>query len=91
MPRDDAMGIIEDGVAKGLSFAWAQLPAEKRAEIRLGTIAGESGLKTFNEVTADDQVTSEELEGAISKILAALGSTAGNALQAYLWSLFKHA
>lgn len=85
------MGIIEDGVAKGMSLVWGKLPTDKRAAIRTGTIAGEAGLKTFNDVTADDQVTTEELESAIKQILNAAGSTAGNAIQSYIWSLFKNA
>lgn len=83
------MGIIEDLVAKSLTQAWGMLPDEKKEQIRAGTIAGEKGLGTFNKVTEDKQVSPEELEAAISEVLAAGGSTGGRALQAMFWSLFK--
>jgi hypothetical protein len=83
------MGIIEDIVAKGLTEAWGMMPADKKAQIKEGTLAGEKGLEIFNGVVADDNVDPAELENAIKLILDAMGSTAGRAFQAFLWSLFK--
>lgn len=83
------MAIIEEIVAKGLTQAWGMMTPAQRADIRAGTMAGEKGLNTFNAVTADDVVDPTELEAAINEILAAGGSTAGRAIQAYFWSLFK--
>jgi hypothetical protein len=83
------MGIIEDVVAKGLTQAWALMTPDQRMDIRLGTIAGEKALATFNDITEDDKVDPVELEAAIVEILAAMDSTSGRAIQAFLWSLFK--
>jgi hypothetical protein len=85
------MGIIEDIVAEGLTKAWGMMPDEKKNQIREGTIAGEKGLEMFNKVTEDKEVSPAELEEAIKMIMDAMGGTAGQAMQAYLWSLFKHA
>lgn len=83
------MALIEEIVAKGLTEAWGMMPAEKKAQIKEGMLAGEKGMEMFNKVVENDQVDAAELEDAIKMILEAMGGTAGRAMQAYLWSLFK--
>ena len=85
------MGIMEDITAKGLSQAWGLIPQDKKDRIKQSALATEAGLHEFNIDVADDSVTPDELEGAIKKLLDALGTTTGQALQAWFWSLFKHA
>jgi hypothetical protein len=82
-------GIIDGIVAKGLSEAWGMLTEAQRDKIRKGTIAGEEALVEFNDVTEDGQVTEEELGKVLTELLDAMGGAGGQALQAYLWSLFK--
>ena len=84
------MGTMEDVVAKALSEAWGLIPKEKRLKILLATDAVEEALMEFNDTMEDENVTPEELEKILTKLFAALGSTTGKALQAFLWSLFKH-
>jgi hypothetical protein len=85
------MGLIEDGVAMTLSKLWGQLPADKRENIKTAALAMEEGLTQFNDDLADDNMTSEELEKDLKLIMDAMGSTAGQAFQAWIWSLFKRA
>jgi hypothetical protein len=83
------MGIIEEIVAKGLTQAWGLMTPEQKANIKLSTVAGERALEEFNTITEDDAVSPDELEVVIKDLLEAADSTAGRAIQAFFWSLFK--
>lgn len=85
------MGIIEDITAKALSQAWGLMPADTKDKIKQSALATETGLHEFNTDIADDSIGADELEAAIKKLLDAMGTTTGQALQAWFWSLFKHA
>jgi hypothetical protein len=85
------MGIMEEMAAKALSQMWGALPVDKKMKIKESAMATEVALHEFNVDVADDSVNPEELEAAINKMIDALGSATGQAVQAWFWSLFRHA
>ena len=85
------MGIMEDATAAALTQAWVMLPMDKRTEVKKGCAVTEVALHDFNAAIANDQITGPALEQAIKDVLAAMGTVGSSALQAMLWSVFKHA